>query len=622
MANGGVVGIRTEITAVKNALAELAAANERATRAVAEVRQRNEALTERDRALFAQNAWFEAALNNMSQGLLMVDAGEHLIVCNKRFLDMFGLDETLASRGVATKDIFEGIADRRSLAARSLGEIRAEQQALAAALKAGSFVVKTADGRSISVAQQPMIDGGWVATYEDVTERREAESRIRFLAHHDELTRLPNRVLFRRHMDEVLHGARSPGTNVALLYVDLDKFKDVNDTLGHPAGDALLKAVAVRIQNCLSEREFVARLGGDEFAVICVSPDVRESAESVSACLIAALGRPYEIHGRRVVIGASVGIALAMEGDRDGDALLKSADLALYRAKSLGRGTASVFEPHMALKLEARLEMEGDLRSALSRGEFELAYQPIFDLRGDRLCGYEALLRWRHPVRGLVSPADFVPLAEETGLITEIGAWVLHRACHDLAPFPGGPKIAVNLSPLQLTSDVAVEPATDALRTSGLDPARLELEVTETALIENSRNTAERLHRLRALGLSIVLDDFGTGYSSLSHLRAFPLSKIKIDQSFVREMATRTDSAAIVTSIVDLAEKLGMSTTAEGVETAEQLELVRQAGCSQAQGYLLGRPQPLLAALQTAMSAGASRAPPAHTPANIRLSAS
>jgi len=478
-----------------------------------------------------------------------------------------------------------------------LERVRAEQDRLARECRAGAFTANDPDGRALSVAQRPLEDGGWVAIYEDVTEQQQAQDRIRFLAHHDALTGLPNRVLLRIRMEAALRDRADPGAGVALLYLDLDKFKDVNDVLGHAAGDALLAAAGRRLQSCLREGDVVARLGGDEFAVVCAGPDAAETAEKLGQRIIETLSAPYLLDGQSAQVGVSIGIAVALPSDTDPDGLLKKADMALYEAKAAGRGICCRFRPELELRLHARLQTEADLRVAIEQQQFVVYYQPILGLHSNRISGFEALVRWRHPARGLVQPGEFIPVAEDSGLINAIGAWVMQQACLDIAPLPAGTKVAVNLSPVQLRGGDILRVVTAALARSGLHPSRLELEITETALLQDNERTMALLHRLRGLGVRIVLDDFGTGYSSLSHLRSFPFDKLKIDQSFVREMAFRPDCAAIVQSAVGLADKLGMTTTAEGVETRDQLTLVRDAGCAEAQGYLLGMPAPLAAHL-------------------------
>jgi diguanylate cyclase (GGDEF)-like protein len=584
-ASGEIVGTRTDITAMKAALADVEAATERARQ---------------------QNRLLDAALNNMSHGLVMVDADGAVIVSNRRLGELFGLAGGELAPGTGMGEAYRRIVACGLWDAGAVAEIRERQTALASAQRAGTFKVAGAHGATLSITQRPLEDGGFVAIVEDVTEQQEAESRIRFLAHHDPLTGLPNRILFRSRLEEMLASSRERGQGLALLYLDLDRFKDVNDTLGHPVGDALLEAVGNRLRACLRDSISVARLGGDEFAIACLSHEAVAEATRLAEGIIASLSAPYGLEGRAVSVGVSVGIAVAAPRDGvDADTLLKNADMALYEAKAGGRGICRVFEPGIESRLYARLELERDLSDALDAGQFELAYQPVMDLANDRVSGFEALIRWRHPTRGFVSPAEFIPLAEETELINEIGAFVLNRACADAACLPADVRIAVNLSPVQLRTDGIVDTVAAAIRASGLAPERLELEITESALLEDNERIAGLLARLRALGTRLVLDDFGTGYSSLSYLRRFPFDKIKIDQSFVREMTTRSNCAAIVSAVVGLADELGMTATAEGVETEDQLALVREVGCREAQGYLLGRPKPILAAFELL------RAPPA-----------
>jgi diguanylate cyclase (GGDEF)-like protein len=596
--SGGTVGIRTDITALKQAQAELQEANQRVRETLAELQVQNQALTERDHAIRTQNVLFTAALNNMSQGLLMVDSDQRLIVCNRRFLEIFVLDARHAGPGTSTVGLLRALEQGGGIGREALAHIFTQQDRIAGRKGAGTFRVFDRDSLALAVAQRPLPDGGWVATYEDVTEQHRAESQIRFMAHHDGLTKLPNRVLFRSRIEEALHQLDQTGASMALLYLDLDKFKYVNDSLGHPVGDALLEAAAKRLSNCVRTSDIVARLGGDEFAIGMISTELPSAATQFAKRVIESLSVPYELGTRRVQVGVSVGIALARDRDADCDMLLKRADMALYQAKANGRGTYAIFADEMEQRLNARLTIEADLRLALEREEFQLVYQPIFALEGGGLCGFEALLRWHHPQRGLISPALFIPWAEELGIINAIGKWTLRRACADLVVLPTNLKVAVNLSPVQLMDCAIIEHVEHALADFDINPARLELEITESALLSNSVATTELLLRFHRLGLSIALDDFGTGYSSLSHLRGFPFDVIKIDQLFVSEMETRADCAAIVSSLANLAGKLGMTTTAEGVETEEQLRLVRDAGCTAVQGYLLGRPQPIAIARQ------------------------
>jgi diguanylate cyclase (GGDEF)-like protein len=374
--------------------------------------------------------------------------------------------------------------------------------------------------------------------------------------------------------------------------LDLDHFKSVNDTLGHPVGDLLLKAVAERLGRCVGEDALVARLGGDEFAVIQPIAAGPNEAGELASRLIAAVAAPYEVQGNEVVIGASIGIALAPDDGETADVLLRNADMALYRAKAEGRGTSHFFESEMDRRIQARRSLELDLRKAFVNGEFELYYQPLVNLGSNAVTGFEALLRWRHPERGMVSPVEFIPLAEEIGLIVPLGEWVLRQACMQAASWPGDVKVAVNLSPAQFRSRGVVQAVISALAHSGLRPQRLELEITESVLLGETEANLATLHQLREIGTRISMDDFGTGYSSLSYLRSFPFDKIKIDRSFVRELVQRPDCVAIVRAVTGLGASLGIATTAEGVETPEQLERLRREGCTEVQGYLFSPPRP------------------------------
>jgi diguanylate cyclase (GGDEF)-like protein len=419
-----------------------------------------------------------------------------------------------------------------------------------------------------------------------------AHQELHYLAHHDSLTGLANRALFRKQLEQALASLQPQGSLVALLYLDLDHFKYVNDTFGHEAGDTLLMNVAGRLRSCISAPDTVARLGGDEFAVVHFA-DTPDDCEAVAARISDAVSSPYDLDGHEIVIGTSIGIALASDRCVSPSQLLKHADMALYRAKAEGRSTLRFFEPDMDAQLQARRAIEADLRKALANDEFELFYQPQIDLQENEICGFEALLRWRHPERGLVSPAEFIPIAEDSGLIVPLGTWVLEQACLEAAKWPETIRIAVNLSPVQFRNKNLVQSVHRALTRSGLDPRRVELEVTESVLLQDNDLTIATLHQLRRFGVQIAMDDFGTGYSSLSYLRSFPFNKIKIDQSFVRELSLRGDCLAIVQSIASLGASLGMSTVAEGVETEDQLLQVRATGCTQAQGYLFGRPKPV-----------------------------
>lgn len=431
-----------------------------------------------------------------------------------------------------------------------------------------------------------------IGVSEDISERKRAEAQIARLAHYDPLTELPNRVLFQQSLREALSRSARQGEPVAVHCIDLDRFKVVNDTLGHPAGDALLKAAAERLRGCAREGDTVARLGGDEFAVVQCGVVHGADASRLAMRIVEAMAQPFDIHGQQVVAGASVGVALSPQDGLEPDELLQKADMALYRAKNEGRGAFHFFERAMDETLQARRLLELDLRRALGAGEFTLHYQPLYSLTEDRITGCEALVRWRHPERGMISPAEFVPLAEEIGLIGAIGDWVLREACREAGSWPAGIRLAVNLSPMQFRGRHLVESVISSLAASGLDPRRLELEITESVLLQDSAANLAVLHDLKSLGVRISMDDFGTGYSSLSYLRSFPFDKIKIDQTFVRDIIDDPNALAIIKAVTDLGASLGIVTTAEGVETVEQLEQLRRQGCQEIQGYLISRPVP------------------------------
>jgi diguanylate cyclase (GGDEF)-like protein len=451
--------------------------------------------------------------------------------------------------------------------------------------------LELADGRALAVNFEPIEDQGWLVTLGDITDRRQAEAKIAHMAHHDALTGLPNRVLFHQKLAEsVARGRR--GDPCAVLCLDLDHFKAVNDTLGHPVGDALLQEVTKRLLAHVRETDTVARLGGDEFAIVQTSVDQPTDATALATRLIEELSAPYELLGHQMVIGTSVGISVAPHDGETPDQLLKNADMALYRAKADGRGRYRFFEPEMDALMQARRVLELDLRKALIAGEFVLFYQPLVNVKTRQVSAFEALLRWRHPKRGLVAPNDFIPLAEEIGLILPLGEWVLKNACIDAMSWPGDAKVAVNLSAVQFGSRTLVANVAAALSASGLPANRLELEITETVMIADTESTIDILHQLHALGVSIAMDDFGTGYSSLSYLRRFPFDKVKIDKSFIEGLGQGGDCDAIVGAVTGLCGQLGMVTTAEGVETEKQLQHLSAGNCTEVQGYLFSRPRP------------------------------
>jgi diguanylate cyclase (GGDEF)-like protein len=539
--------------------------------------------------LHKQKVVLDTALENMSQGLCMFDAQGRIVLFNERYSEM--MERTgLPLKGRLLIDVLNDLKS----AGRWDGDPEELVTGLIADAEAGNTATRTIiqNGRSIRIVDQPMRGGGWVATFEDITEWQLAQQQISHMARHDALTNLPNRTLFREQLDQALRLVKR-SDQLAVLCLDLDHFKEINDSLGHPIGDALLMEVGRRLGDCVTDNDTVARLGGDEFAIVQFCKDCDPSAVAVLAShIVERISEPYTIAGHQLVIGVSIGISLAPEDGKNPDELLKKADLALYRAKADGRGTYRFFETGMDARAQARRLLELDLRAALQRSEFEVHYQPIRDIAKDKVVAFEALVRWKHPLRGMIPPLNFIPLAEETGLIVQLGDWVLRRACTDAAGWSQDVDIAVNLSPVQFKNPSLVSSVKAALEISGLPARRLELEITESVLLQNSETTLAVLHELRAFGVRISLDDFGTGYSSLSYLRSFPFDKIKIDRSFVTELATREDSMAIVRAVTGLGKSLGIVTTAEGVETDEQFDLLRREGCTQAQGYLFSKPRP------------------------------
>jgi diguanylate cyclase (GGDEF)-like protein/PAS domain S-box-containing protein len=583
---GFIVAEDGRYAGVGGALSLLRAAREETDRAALEVRN----LAER---LQAAKVFTDTIVENIPAMLFVKSFDDdRFVLVNRAVEDTLGYsrDELVGRRAA---DIFS---------AETAALIRAQDETLISTgenLFIDNERLRRKDGeeRQFSTRKLAVPDKSgsahWIVSVsEDITERKRAEARVERLAHYDALTGLANRILFKDELEAALQSAAKDDQSAAVYCIDLDHFKAVNDTLGHGAGDTLLTLVAQRLTQCVRTGDTVARLGGDEFAIVQRGTGLAEIARELAGRIVAALSEPYDINGHQVVIGASIGIALfPIDGRLAGD-LLKKADVALYRAKAHGRGAYRVFTPEMDAELQARRSLEVDLRHALTAGEFDLHYQPLLDLKTDQVAGCEALIRWNHPVRGLVMPGDFISLTEEIGLIRPIGEWVLRAACAEAATWPEHVTLAVNVSPLQFRDRRLAGTIMSALATSGLPAARLELEITESVLLQDDEANMRVLHQLKTMGCRISLDDFGTGYSSLSYLRRFPFDKIKIDRCFVRDLPRDQGSVAIIQAITSLASSLGMCTTAEGVETLDQLNVLQSLGCNQVQGYIIGRPTP------------------------------
>ncbi len=561
MANGGWVAIHNDITAHKNI---------------------ERALVESTEALTKSNARFTAALQNMSQGLCMFDAEQRILVANERYRQIYNLSEDLVKPGTTLQEIIEYRTESGNYGGPDPAEYTAAQ------FRNSTDIEKLGNGRVVMILRHAMTDGCWLTTHEDITERWRTETRVAYLAHHDALTGLANRPSLVEKIEDACSRYRRRGEEFNVLMVDLDRFKQVNDTFGHPSGDELLKQVAERLKDALPESDVLARLGGDEFAIIQHDDSKQtDAAETLAAKLIALIAEPFSIGGVDVGIGVSIGIALAPDHGTHADDLLKKADLALYHAKSSGRNRYAIFELALGQAAVEKHTLENELRRALARKEFEVHFQPIVDTNTLEMRGAEALIRWRHPEKGLIPPDQFIPLAEESGTILQIGEWVLEAACKEAVKWPSSVKVAVNLSAVQLRSSSFLDYVMCVLVESGLPPERLELEVTETALIEHGADCMALLHKLKNLGITVALDDFGTGYSSLNQLTMFPFDKIKIDKSFTRNLTSRADCAAIISAVLALAHSLDIETTAEGVEKEDQLRILRMAGVSTVQGYLI-----------------------------------
>ena len=557
----------------------------------ARLKMQNELGKQQEENSRVRNLQFDTAINNMSQGLCFFDANHRLIVCNDRYIDMYDLAHDRVGPGTPLAEIVDMRFEAGSFPEMTRDEYLRWRANVAISHEPTDSIVELRNGKTVKIRHRPMPDGGWVATHEDITVQRRSEVKIEYMAHHDALTDLANRVLLNERLEQAL-GRIHLEEMVAVHHLDLDQFKAVNDTFGHPAGDKLLKIVADRLRGLVRETDTIARMGGDEFVV--VQAPIADPAESTSLAqrIIALMSEPFDLDGHQAVIGASVGIAVGPSDGLKPDELLRNADLALYRAKGDGRGTFRFFETAMDLQMQTRRIMERDLRKALSSGQFELYYQPVVNLASGDISGFEALIRWNHPEQGVIPPASFIPLAEETGLIVPVGEWVIRQACATAAQWPGDLSIAVNISAAQFRNPGLMQVIVGALATSGLDPTRLEIEITETVLLQNRETTLAVLRQLRELGIRIAMDDFGTGYSSLTYLQCFPFDKIKIDRSFVKDITENTGSLNIVRAVAALAKGMGMTATAEGVETSEQLDRITSEGCTEMQGFLFSRPVP------------------------------
>ena len=536
---------------------------------------------------------FDTALNNMPHGLCMFDSEGRLVVGNSRLSQLLGIAQDLAHKDMTVWEMLYDCVRAELISEYMAERVAVQFEAHQADRKTGNIIIDTLDSRNFSLTFQPMENGGSVVLIEDITERKSAEAKISHMARYDALTGLPNRTYFRDQIDKALGPTRHSGKSCAVLFIDLDQFKQVNDTLGHPCGDQLLCAVADRLRKIIRDTDVVARFGGDEFVVFQSPVKHPKEAAALAKNIVKWLEEPYEIEGHHVVIGASIGIAITPHEAITADHLLKNADMALYRAKSDGRGTWRFFEPDMALQAQARRSLELDLRTALNNNAFKIFYQPLVNLKTRRISTCEALLRWPHPERGMIPPAEFIPIAEEMGLIHDIGRWVLKQACVEATQWPPQVRVAVNLSSMQFRRGDVVGDVREALSLSGLEPNRLEVEITESVLLQDTPLTRASLHQLHELGVRISLDDFGTGYSSLSYLHSFPLQKVKIDRSFLEGLGSSDRPVTLLHGVARLSAELGMSVVVEGIETEEQLALISaEEGIEEAQGYLFSPPIP------------------------------
>lgn len=537
-----------------------------------------------------QNTWFEAAINAMHQGLCLFGANDDLQVFNQQYCVMFGLAETQMWQGMTLRELLETRADKDLFFGDDWEDFVAHCYKRVSTDKWSSEIHAFNNGQSIEITVNPLPSGGYLLTYTDVTDRVVAESRIFQLAHHDSLTDLPNRANVRATLDEAIERAKNEDYQFGIMYLDLDGFKEINDTLGHIAGDAVLKCVSRRLKDMISEDVVIGRLGGDEFLIVVDRPTDEEELCDMAQNICDILWQQLTINQHDLNIDASVGIALGPSSDFCAETLMQFADLALYRAKTDKKSKYRIFETQMDVEVRERRRVATDLRRAISRTELEVHYQPQVSFINGEVQGYEALVRWQHPELGHIPPDRFIAIAEETGQISEIGRWVLERACQEATTWQNDEKIAVNVSSHQLRSLRFVDMVESAIINSGIDPRRLELEITESVLVQNPEMTMEIIHNINKMGVAVALDDFGTGYSSLSYLAKYKFQKIKIDRSFVQGIGGNAECNAIIDSIVSLGRSLNTIVTAEGVEEIWQLSQLQSAGCDQGQGFLFGKP--------------------------------
>jgi len=534
---------------------------------------------------------FQSIIDNVSEGIAVVDRVGRLVVCNRRFRAIYRLSSSQTQPGRLAADILGHRLAQGSFPAMPASEYLARAMASGGDGKPADFIDELSDGRTILLHYEQLPDGRIIATHQDISDQRRTEANSAFNAHHDALTGLPNRALFLDRLNKALDLA-ARGKACAVLCLDLDGVKEINDQLGHKIGDKFLQEASKRLVSCVRKIDTVARLGGDGFAILQLATERPDDAAFLATRIVDAFKETFVIGTHEVEIGISAGVALAPGDGRSAAMMLKDADVALYLAKTEGSGMVRFFEPETDARIHGRRVLAEDLREALAKGQFRLYYQPQVNLAEGQVSGFEALLRWQHPSRGLLAPAEFITLAEETGMIVEIGAWVLRAACVEAALWPGNVKVAVNLSAVQFSHGNLLESVTEALYASGLPANRLELEITESVLLLDSAATHDVMNRLRGLGISVALDDFGAGFSSLNYLLNFPFDKLKIDRAFVRDLHNKVNAMSIIHAVLALSKSLCMKTTAEGVETIEQLDMLREENCMEVQGYLLSHPRP------------------------------